>query len=316
MDVTKQCWQTDEGTITFMLSHGRVLQACVGGHDAFWENPDWSGNWNPGGDRLWIGPESDWSWQTLDELDFDQYELQDELDSGDWTVEAAGETCCRVRREVALRHQHNGSTTRFSLTRSFESLRIESPTLFDRYVAYQTDSALTLLDAPEGQRVDLWSIVQLPAGGKVHIGCHGTPEFRDYFTPIDADHWTAGEQMLSCNITGDAQYKVGVSPDAATGRMAYARKIDEGTIVIYRQFYPQAWRPYCDTPLLERESQGDAAQAFNDDGAFGGFGEMEYHTPALTAGTGRDHISDTSLTIVGIVANQQWPAWQKAWLTT
>ncbi|NJL31318.1 MAG: hypothetical protein HC898_06630 [Phycisphaerales bacterium] len=30
--------------------------------------------------------------------------------------------------------------------------------------------------------------------------------------------------------------------------------------------------------------RGDCVQAYNDDGTFGGFGEMEYHDPAIVAG--------------------------------
>jgi len=67
-------------------------------------------------------------------------------------------------------------------------------------------------------------------------------------------------------------------------------------------------------PPTALDTPGDAVQVYNDDGNFGNFGEMEYHTPALVAGAGNDLIQDTNLTVAGFVARSDWDAWQRRWL--
>ena len=58
-------WKTSAGTITLLPQRGRVLQVTVAGQDAFWVNPNWTGDWNVGGDRLWVGPEISWFWKKI-----------------------------------------------------------------------------------------------------------------------------------------------------------------------------------------------------------------------------------------------------------
>ena len=156
--------------------------------------------------------------------------------------------------------------------------------------------------------------MQVPRGGTVWVPCRDRAAFRDYFTPIDNSLWKKEQDRLCFEITGQYRYKIGISPSGVKGKQAYIRKVMAGYLVIFREFFPQPWRHYCDVPLDNLKSNGDAIQVYNDDGSFGGFGEMEYHSPCLEAGNGPGHIVDTNLTIVGLVAAKDLAAWKEHWL--
>ena len=106
------------------------------------------------------------------------------------------------------------------------------------------------------------------------IPCRRQANLRDYFEPIASDKVDSQQCLFSLRITGDGRYKVGLLPENIPGRVAYARPVEQGVLVIYRQFFPQPWRPYCDVPMHDIQSQGDVLQVVNDSGDSGGFGEM------------------------------------------
>ncbi len=308
-------WQTDAGALTLYPSRGRVLQAEIEGEQAFWNNPSDAADWNVGGDRLWVAPEVDWYWKTLENVDFEKYKVPEAIDPGNWTEMKTEANYCQISQEVFLSNHHIDSHINLRLVRAFTMLELVPGPFFTKQVAWQTDNELLIHDGTLGQKVGLWSVLQAPAGGTVSIRTPNEVSFRDYFLPIPKGLWRKRGNILHVDITGRRQYKIGIAPNnAMTGAMVYARKVVNGHLVIYRRFLPQPWRPYADVPMKDLKGNGDAIQIYNDDGSFGGFGEMEYHSPALQVGAGNDHIMDSNLTIVGIVPENSWSNWLNHWL--
>jgi len=302
-------WRRAAGTITVLPSRGRVLQVNAGGADAFWVNPRWTGDWNVGGDRLWLSPEADFHWATR-RVDFSKYVVPAAVDPGHWKLERQEPGFCQVRQRVAVPHQHQTAKVRGEVTRSFTAVELPDAPGF---VAYRTDTELRLVDGPRGQPVGLWFLLQVPNGGEMIIGCRQRPVFRTHFGSVPGPLRPVGQGELRLRITGDHQYKIGVPHPVVSGRAAYVRPVGRKYLVIARRFFPQPWRAYCDGPLRARGTPGDAVQVFNDSGALGGFGELESHSPALVVGRGADRLVDSSLTMVGMVAARDWPRWQRAW---
>jgi hypothetical protein len=88
--------------------------------------------------------------------------------------------------------------------------------------------------------------------------------------------------------------KIGITPAAFAGHVRYAR----GDLVIERQVNVQPHSRYCDHPLrADRSRQGDALQVFEDDGHYGGYAEIEHHSPAAATG-GPNGIVDVCRTTV------------------
>ncbi len=307
-------WKTDGNELTILAERGRVLQVSVQGEQAFWVNPEWTGNWNVGGDRLWVSPEIDWNWKKTDRVDFAQYDVPQALDSDHWTLAGTTRRSCMLRKQQTIRHQQRKRFVRYEITREIEHLTELETEGFDKALAYQTTNRLTLLDGTPGQAMDLWGLVQLPPGGSMLIPVRQKSELRNYFAPIPKRMFTDKDGLLELIITGQTQYKVGVPPSRTVGPIAYARPVRGGWLVVYRHVSPQFWRPYVDVPISDPRSQGDAVQVYNDGGEFGGFGELEYHSPGIRFGKGEQVLEDRILTIVGRVSKTRWPACKKRWI--
>ncbi len=307
-------WDLAGGDITLLPDRGRVLQVTVGGLAAYWRNPAWTGDWNVGGDRLWVAPEVDWHWQTLVEPDFTKYGVPAAVDPGRWQVDVFEPGFCQVRQTVRLRSHHRDSGVTIELTRSFSAVELPETPFFAASVGYGTETELRLVDGTPGQAVGLWTLLQVPPGGEMILaGPRPTP--RTLFGEVPRSLRRHQATAARLRITGRHLYKVGLPPGQVTGRLAYAREVGEGVLVIFRQFFPQPWRAYCDRPMHALESQGDAVQVFNDNGDSGGFGELEYHTPALVAGRGPDRLRDSHVTVIGLVPAEDWGPWQRHWLS-
>lgn len=307
-------WNQGQNVMTVLPERGRIWQVSINHQEAFWINPSWAGDWNPGGDRLWVSPEIDWFWGTRKQPDFSQYTVPAPVDPGRWRVDRQARGFCRIHQVATIRHRHRSTTLRCELARSFTLVHPPDDCELDQALAYQTDNELRILDGQKGQPIGLWSLLQVPNGGEVVIPCRQRPASRLHFGSVPAALKERGKRELRFRITGDQQYKIGVRNESVTGHIAYARPVGNNYLVIYRRFFPQPWRCYCDRPMDAQQTPGDAVQVYNDGGAFGGFGEMEYHTPSLTVGQGPDRLLDTSLTIVGLLPRQRWRSWQERWL--
>lgn len=305
-------WSSSGGTLTLLPSAGRMLQATVAGHDALWRNADWDGTaWNVGGDRLWLGPEVNWFWTTRHSDDPATAVVQEGLDPGAWRVVEQSAGHCFVAQTARVRHLHRGATATFELSRSFHLEDVRLP-LFSEHLAYRVEATATAVEAPPGEQASLWTLLQVPNGGVLELPNVPGDGYRHYFGSPDGI-LDDSDDVVSLRITGSQRYKIGVASWATNGRAAYHRAVPGGRLVILHLFSPQPWRPYADRPQLA-EGDGDALEAYNDGGEFGGFGEVEHHSPALTIGGPDRSVADTSLTIVGVVAEDDWAAWRQTWL--
>ncbi|MDX2226599.1 MAG: DUF6786 family protein [Verrucomicrobiae bacterium] len=308
-------WKSKNGLLIVSPDRGRILQAQVGGQDAFWVNGFWRKGWNVGGDRLWVGPELSWFWKTREEVDFNRYEVQKNLDDDNWKVSHLDDKSCYVEKKINLKYQHaKGQGVRLSLERGFALSEMAAPH-FARHIVYTTENKLSIREGSPGLKVDLWCITQIPAGGVVYTPYRGESSFRNYFQPITDDLWENRKAVMAFDITGKYQYKIGISPKISKGRLAYVRELgNDQYMVVYRELFSQQWRPYCDSPMDEPDSQGDVIQVYNDNGDFGGFGEFEHHSPSLTCGERNNSLTHSNVTIVGLVHKKSWNDWYRYWL--
>ncbi|HEY3333012.1 MAG TPA: DUF6786 family protein [Capsulimonadaceae bacterium] len=303
-----------QAQLTVLPDRGRVLQVSMDGHNAFWVNTAPDGGWNVGGDRLWLGPENDWNWQTTGPADFAKYAVPGAMDPGAWVVVESTDTGCMLRHSGTIRATTSDRALSFTVERSIAIVEEASPRYFSSFIAYQTTNTLHVDDSVAGATADLWILAQVPGGGQLIVGTRMRPEIRHYFGDLPDSMRTLSHGSISFDITGDHMYKAGIAPEHLTGRMAYARQIDGGRLVLYRKIHPKPWLEYCDRPLESQTPHGDAFQVYNDGGEFGGFGEMEHHSPRVALGAGAGSVTDTYTTIVGIVTDEDWANWRSFWL--
>ena len=231
-------------------------------HSSFWADPAAPG-WNVGGDRLWFGPERDWFWGAGAGLD--AHRVPAEIDPGTWEPVAAGEW----RATVPLRNRTTGAITEIDVHR-----RVAILDSAPDHVEYRTTNTLRVLSGPVGQQVSAWNVLQVPLGGVLAVELAGPLSYRDYLDPLDPDRLVVRGEQAVLHSTGERMFKIGLPATVFGGRLGYVRDgiVIERTVPVYPD------RPYCDGP--RDAAPGDVLQIFEDDGHYGGYAELEHHSPA------------------------------------
>ncbi len=297
-------WTTPHGRIHLLPERGRVLGLEVNGHPALWSPKESSAAWNLGGERLWLGPESEWFWKKTDKVDFANYQVPPPLDPDNWTVTETAHDWCDA--EVSLTLNNAGGRDRslsLALRRQFSLLGEQNMVAGQSSIGIQTVTTMEILGGTPGVAVDLWSILQVPLGGEMQVPLLEAPTVRDYFSPCPPDEISTKDGLLCLKIRGTNIFKVGLPPAEVAGRISYVRPVEGGQLVITRSFPVHPGLNYCDAPLSDPDTQGDAAQFFCDDGSFGGFGELEHRSPAIVCGQGPQSISETTITRADFLPN-------------
>jgi hypothetical protein len=257
-------------TIALDPTSGRILQVSVRGRDAFWvAAPDQAG-WNLGGDRLWLGPERNWFWAGPARDDLSRHLVPPEIDPGNWHLVHQRPDGVDLVLSATLVDRNTGEPTSVLVERH---VTVVADT---RYVAeYETE---TVLQVQSGHPVDLWSIVQVPLGGRLEIGVTGQFSFRDHLaSPVDPSRFSCTPSMATIDLTGKIMSKFGVTSSVATGLLRYTLP----GLVIERHLHVQPAGDYRDGPY---HLTGDVIQVFEDDGHYGGYAELEHHSVAAHAG--------------------------------
>jgi hypothetical protein len=272
------------------LGHGRIRQVELGGRAAFWTTPEPDGRnvgWNVGGDRLWLGPESDWFWASDDHTDLSAHVVPGEIDPGRWAT-YVGDRHAVLTADVRLTHRRSGAVTRVRVRREVDLL-----TAGPGAVSYRTRTTLDVVAGPPGQAVDAWSIVQVPDGGVLDVALAGPLAYRDHLAPAPPERIVDHGDRVAVELTGESMFKIGFAPSVVAGRLTYVLP----DLTVERVFDVRPHLPYC---------EGDAVQVFDDDGHYGGYAELEHHSPAaVTSATGTGRTVDVCVTTVSLHRPEQ-----------
>lgn len=298
-------WETGDGRL-LVLSHGARILACelpnVEG-DLFWHSPAvedpksivgalTGAGGGLGGDRLWLAPEIGFMWQDLAEARVDPlggYHVPEDMDPSQWTVLDDAPDLVALETQVELQDYRMDKRINVRVGRRFSL--IKRPAELDsqiKCVSFAICNEVFLNDGDNGAAAGAWDLLQVPPEGWIIcpvVSPVAVP--RSYYDPFGAKHVTTDARAVRFLVDGKHRIKMGLTPMQTTGRMGYFRKAGHVATLIVRVFGAQPGDTYVDLP---RDSDdlvgGDALQCYNDDGGAGGFGEMEYHDPAVVVGEG------------------------------
>lgn len=292
---------------------GRVLGPFLepGGDSLFWVNPAFGdpgtfrrlaeSDWNLGGERWWVAPEI--QYLCRDRYDYANAEyIQPQMDPGNWLLEQAGPDRWRLYQDMTLEVFNFGSGHKelrmeTLIGPAMDPLRLLSD--YERltagviYAGYEQEVTLS-----ERRHDDIlsgaWNVVELYPGGQMLVPTSPYVETTDYLAPVDDRHQTIHSHHVSLRITGRQQYLVGYKAAHVTGRLAYLTDLDgDRSLLIVRGFFSYPSSLYLDEPPEVPGRRGDSVRIYNDDGAYGGYGEMEVYGRAIGGETGRSKSTDT-----------------------
>lgn len=296
-------WSAGGGRLLVTPFSARLLSCRMDGveGDLFWhnpalENPDSAkavfvnAGGGSGGDRLWLAPEIGISWPDIKKArisPWDSYKTPPQMDPGDWRILEEAEHHLRLTTECAVHDGRLNKKVSVRLARQFNI--IAPPDDLPRGVtslSFSIRNDISVLSGDHGAVVGTWDLLQLPAGGTLvcpTVSAVAKP--RIYYGTHDSDRMSHDDRAFRFKIDGRRQLKFGLTPWQTTGRLGYFRAVGAVSTFIFRTFSVQPGMPYVDLPLSSDDILGgDALQSYNDGGAFGGFGEMEYHDPGIVVG--------------------------------
>jgi len=293
-DMKQKC--TDIGNtgaerIVILERGSRVIELKTPNHDAsaFWTNPSAiaEGDWNVGGDRTWISPELDYFTD-----DKGEYAIPEQLDPGSYKLE--GDSLARsanTEQTFTLRSARTQEETQLILQKQYlpipnplsKNLSIEHSSLLDvSYAGYECQTRLESRGPDAESWCNLWSITQVPMGGTVLIPTIGSAEPLVMFKQAESIDMEVHPHCLKVAYDGSHSFKISLDALQSTGRFGYLRQInEEESSLLVRQFQVRPSGHYPDYPSYQPDYTGSCMQFFFDGNQMGGFGELEYHVPAI-----------------------------------
>lgn len=259
-----------------------------------------SGDWNMGGDRVWIAPEIQYNIQDRRDS-WGTYSLPSQVDPGTYKLTQNGTNQWRLSQDIAL-NAYNLATGQKTLHLArlihpvpdpLRNIKHYQAIIADViYAGYEQVICLSE-DCRDDIASEAWSLVQLNPGGSLLIPAGPRAEYVDYYEPIDSDHLQVRANHLQLKITGDRRYKVGFKAAHLLGRLAYFHQLDNGyAYLIVRNFFNNPSSVYVEEPALLPDCFGQSVHVYNDDGGLGGFGELEVNAQTIGGNTARSTSTD------------------------
>lgn len=240
-----------------------------------------SGWVNLGGDRTWISPEHELFVSDASRPD-ETYRVPLELDPGCYSVVSQSATAVVLKTSVAVNFYRSGCQGRFSITKKVTELEAPGFSIPEGVYAAGYELACTLVadgSLPTALRPALWNLLQVPSGGEIVVPVQGAATPITYF---GKQQWQKSGARLTASVPAASEpYKFGVLADHSKGLMVFLRLNAPQPFVILRRFSVAAPELYFDAPFNDPQQRGVVQQIYVDNGALGGFGEIEYHTPAM-----------------------------------
>jgi hypothetical protein len=231
----------------------------------------------PGGDRLRFAPEYAYAWDSPvpDTNQFSNYHVQRNEDPGAYTMTQNGQEI-QFFADTRLVDKRTGDLVRFMVNRRVSPLEDSPITLPDgmRFTGYDLHHTLTAGAMQSGQSIDLWGLIQMPIGSTLLVPVRDATPPMKYF---NKGTWTSQDHHIRWTYDGHSNSKIGLSTAQSTGRTGALREMLDGKwVLVIREFPVKQDMHYCDGPDEARSG----SQVFQAWDGFG-FGEMEYHTPAV-----------------------------------
>jgi hypothetical protein len=295
-------------TILITQRGGRVFGPFLAKNSAslYWVNPAFadpgafkatlaSGEWNLGGERVWIAPEVQFN--VRDRTDFwNTLHFPPAMDPGTYRLEQVAAGAWRLSQDLALQA--------YNLADGIKTLHLENvirpvqnplrntdrfAEIMDGIIYTGYEQVLTLREnRADGIVSEVWNLLQLNPGGVMVVPASPRVEYSDYFEPVDAAHQVITANHVRLRITGEQRFKVGYKAAYLTGRLAYFNRLDAGrSYLLVRNFFNNPSAGYAEEPAGRPGRSGHSVHVYNDGGGFGGFGELECMGQTIGGSTGR-----------------------------
>lgn len=305
-----EVYDSPDGTKALILPHGaRILGLYAPGNTenffwtdsalataesarAYFASDEWH---NSGGDRTWLAPEADIFFPNFPKTD--RYFQPRQLDPGNYRWEVSSSerklvndlrlTLTRSNREVGLRMTK-------AVGPALNPLRHEKIAIKSEYAGYTLRTSIELDGNASQDHIGLWNLVQLPHGGDMWIPTYSNSRPNLIMGKVAKDDLEVSDSMTRYRMRSPGEDKLGFRAVATAGRAGYLYRTGNQSALVIRNFFVNPSGEYADVPWDKTDDLGYSTQACNIKSHQGPFSELEYHSPAIGAGTGLTRYTDES----------------------
>ncbi|KPG80240.1 hypothetical protein [Frigoribacterium sp. RIT-PI-h] len=256
------------------------------------------GDWNVGGDRVWIGPEIAYMIRDRDDY-WGSYEMPPSLDPGRHDLDRTGDrvTLSRVAELEAFTAPTGHVRADLTLVvrpaahplrhlRGASAAGPDGTPLVDavEYGGYVTEVRLGIT-SDGAHEAESWMLDQVRAGGTAFVAAVPDTQVTDYYEPV-GDLLAEVPGGVAVSLTGADRFKIGFAAPHVTGRLGYVRAVgdptDDRAVLFVRGSHSDPSAEYSEEPDPSPGVRGDSLHLYDDDGGLGGFAEIEARgTPVL-----------------------------------
>ncbi|HUV05049.1 MAG TPA: hypothetical protein VMX94_08070 [Armatimonadota bacterium] len=273
---------------TNVLWTNRVLDSADSAR-AFFASVGWP---NSGGDRTWISPEIDTNIGDP-ERSGETYDVPRAVDPGAYAVTGSAGDSVTLETDMNVLFRRSGHTVPLHTTKQVKAMRpaIDIPDGVSAAGYALTMTIKAKAPIPEGVHPAIWNLAQVPGGGRMLFPVRGDLRTHAF---IGKPVFQARDGLVETVVQTADNYKFGIHVSCSTGVMLYLRQQGAQSTLVVRKF--DVWEDgfYSDVPCDDPGAMGYIQQAYVDNGDLGGFGELEYHSPAIGGPTGREEVTDRS----------------------
>lgn len=269
-----------------------------------------SNAWNLGGERIWIAPEVQYN--ISDRANFwGTHNVPPAMDPGDYSLTETASGSLQLSQSITMTAYNLAEGEKLlDLTRIVQKAANPLRTLHNyealsadvKYAGYQ--QIITLDDRnPDEIISETWDLVQMNPDGQLIIPASPGIEWAEYAATVPKAAKTVENNHIRLPINGQDQFKVGYKSAYLTGRLGYLNQLDDDNYYLtVRSFFNNPSAYYSEEPPDKVGDNGYSVHIYNDDGGFGGFGELECNGQAIGGATNRSSSTDTLIMWVYIGA--------------
>jgi len=290
---------------------GRVFGPFFGDGDGIlwassaWRNPEEfrrllaDGEWNVGGDRVWIAPEVQFHIQDRTNPE-NSMRIPTAVDPGTYRMESLPDVCVLAQCMALRAYNLADGMAELHLQKSVRPVANPLRALSGcaelmggvDYCGYSQELMLRSLK-DNAISAEAWNITQIEPSGEILIPATQKAEYADYYEPVDAEHMQLSDQAVRLKASGERRYKVGLKAAHVKGELVYISEAGGIAYLYIKRFFNNPSAPYAEESASLPGVSGFSTHVYNDDGKIGGFAELECNLQPVSGSGERRSSTDT-----------------------
>lgn len=246
-----------------------------------------SGDWNIGGQRLWLSPELDFFVGERTRF-WDTFSVPNALDPSEHRLSRNGAT-------VVIRQQISLANLDARIERRISAMPGEGASAGSRVGAYRHEIDIVM---SAGSAVAVpWIIEQVEPDGTAIIPVDRGTKAVAMFGAPPVDILAERDGAIRMPVTADSTFKIAVPARSSAGLLGYGHAANEGAYALAYRFSHDRNGIYRDEPPSTPGVNGFSSFVFQDDGGMGRYGELEVVGLELGTTVGGDRRSGLVLDV-------------------